>query len=132
MNARSALVALVLSAGCAAALAQDKLRVTGLYSNMKFGTEDVTGVEIYVVYSLAQSREAYWAIVQCAEGVPGKPLVAKLAVNKSNIQFVVPEDRETLCPSGTFTGTVFAKGLKGKFERMDWPGFLPRKKGYWQ
>ena len=107
---------------------QERFRVTGLYSNMKFGTEDVTGVEIFVVYG----HEGHYAVVQCAEGVPGKPLVAKATVIKHAIEFEVPADRETLCPKGIFRGTVSPEGLQGKFERVDWPGFLPRKKSYWQ
>jgi hypothetical protein len=109
-------------------VAQEKVRVTGLYSNMKFGTEDVTGVEVFLVYS----RDGHYAIVQCAEGEPGKPFVAKANVNKNAIEFEVPSNSDSLCPKGMFRGTVSSKGLRGKFEQMDWPGFLPRKKSYWQ
>jgi hypothetical protein len=110
------------------ALAQERVRVTGLYSNMRFGTEDVSGVEIFVVYG----QDAHWAVVQCADGVPGKPLVSKATVNKNVIEFEVPLDQDTLCPSGIFRGTVSAKGLRGKFERMNSPQVLARKKSYWQ
>ena len=126
------LVAALALVACSAAFAQERVRVTGLYSNMKFGTEDVTGVEIFIVYASPYDRAAHYATVQCAEGVPGKPFTTRVTVTASNVEFIVPEDRETLCPVGKFVGTVSAKGLQGTFEHTKWPGFLPRKRSYWQ
>jgi hypothetical protein len=110
------------------ALAQDEVRVTGLYSNMKVGTEHISGVEIFIVLS---EKDVY-AIVQCAEAFPGKPFVAKATVDKNMVSFEVPKDRDVVCPSGRYQGSVSNRGLRGSFERTDWPGFLPRKKSFWQ
>jgi hypothetical protein len=124
--------AIVLLGTSSAAAAQERVRVTGVYSNMKLGTEDVTGVEIFIVYASPYDRPAHYATVQCAEGVPGKPFTTKVSVTENAIEFIAPDDRDTLCPPGKFVGTVSAKGLKGTFERTDWPGFLVRKRSYWQ
>ena len=104
-------------------------RVTGMYSNLRFGTEDVTGVEMYVV----SSHGSYYASLQCAEGAPGIPETVKLSVSGSSVSFVVPSSTRSGCPSGaTFTGQLAADGIRGSFAGTDWPGFLKRGNGYWQ
>ena len=106
-------------------------KVTGVYSNMRFGTEDVTGVEIFLTYSM----KGYFAHVQCAEGAIGRPLLVPVIVAGSFIEFVVPVESAPntySCPPGKFKGEVSASGMNGKFEGIDWPGFIERKKSYWQ
>ena len=104
-------------------------RVTGMYSNLRFGTEDVTGVEMYVV----SSHGSYYASLQCAEGAPGIPETVKLSISGSSVSFVVPSSTRSGCPSGaTFTGQLAADGIRGSFAGTDWPGFLKRSNGYWQ
>jgi len=104
-------------------------RVTGMYSNLRFGTEDVTGVEMYVV----SSHGSYYASLQCAEGAPGIPETVKLSISGSSVSFVVPSSTRSGCPSGaTFTGQLAADGIRGSFAGTDWPGFLKRGNGYWQ
>ena len=104
-------------------------KVTGMFSSLHFGTEDVTGVEMYIVFSHGN----YYATVQCAEGAPGVPETTKLSVSGLSISFVVPANTSSGCPSdATFTGQVTTAGIKGAFSGTDWPGFLKRGKGYWQ
>jgi hypothetical protein len=104
-------------------------KVTGMFSSLRFGTEDVSGVEMYVMYS----HSNYYAALQCAEGAPGIPEIVKLSVSASSISFVVPANSGSSCPSGaTFSGELTASGIKGSFSGTDWPGFLKRGKGYWQ
>ena len=104
-------------------------KVTGMFSNLRFGTEDVTGVEMYVVFSHGN----YYATVQCAEGAPGIPETVQLSVSGLSVSFVVPENSASGCPVGAiFTGQVTASGIRGTFAGTDWPGFLQRGKGYWQ
>ncbi len=104
-------------------------KVTGMFSNLRFGTEDVTGVEIYVVLSGGD----YYATVQCVEGAPGIPETVKLSVSGSAVSFVVPANSSSGClPGAAFTGHVTATDLKGNFSGTNWPGLLKRGKGYWQ
>lgn len=104
-------------------------KVTGMFSNLRFGTEDVIGVEMYVVFSHGN----YYATLQCAEGAPGIPETIKLSVSGLSVSFVVPENSASGClPGATFTGQVTAAGVTGTFAGTDWPGFLKRGKGYWQ
>jgi hypothetical protein len=121
----------ILLAGIALPLVSHAIdpKVTGMYSNLHFGTEDVTGVEIYVVYSHGN----YYGSLQCAEGSPGIPETVKLSVSGSSVSFVVSSDTSSGCASGaTFTGHFTALGIEGTFAGTDWPGLLRRGKGYWQ
>jgi hypothetical protein len=109
----------------------DTTKVTGFYSNMRFGTEDVSGVEIFISYS----DRGHFAYVQCAEGGLSTPVLVPVSEVGSTIEFIIPPAAEKnvyACPSGKFTGVVTPKGLDGHFERMKWPGFLKRKGSYWQ
>jgi len=104
-------------------------KVTGMYSSLRYGTEDVTGAEIYVVFSHGD----YYASLQCAEGSPGISETVKLSVSGSSVSFVVSSNTSSGCPSGaTFTGQLTAAGIEGSFADTDWPGLLKRVKGYWQ
>jgi hypothetical protein len=126
---RSILVALLVALFSESQAASPK--VTGVFSNMRFGTEDVTGVEVFVTYS----DKGHFAQVQCAEGAISRPVVVPVLVAGSYIEFAVPADSTPnaySCPVGKFKGEVSAKGLRGRFEGTDWPGFLKRAKSYWQ
>lgn len=105
-----------------------KLKITGVYSNMRFGTEDVTGVEILLVFS----RAGYYAVMQCAEGAPGVPMVLPAKVAGSSVEIEPPLSKDSRCPNSKFRGTIEESGLRGTFEGTDWPGFLERGSSYWQ
>jgi len=97
---------------------------------MQFGTEDVTGVEIFLVFS----RSGYYAVMQCAEGAPGVPVVlpVKVAGNLLEIEAPLRKENDSGCPASKFLGTIEEAGLKGSFEGTEWPGFLKRGGSYWQ
>ena len=104
-------------------------RVTGIFSNLQFGTEDLAGVEMYIV----PSRGNYYATVVCAEGGPGVPETVKLTVSGSSISFVVPANSASNCPAGAvFTGQISVNGINGAFSGSELRLFLNRGKGYWQ
>ena len=102
-------------------------KLTGTYSSLQMGTEDLHGVEISIVIG----GKGYFAIVQCAEGVPGIPQVVPAQIAGLSLQFTL-ENSATGCPASAFQGTVSANGLTGAFEGTTWPGFMRRRKGYWQ
>ena len=109
----------------------DLLKVTGVYSNMRFGTEDVSGVEVFLTYS----DKGYFAQIQCAEGAVSSPITVPVHVKNSFVEFSVPTNpvpNSYSCPSGKFNGEISTNGMKGQFEGTDWPGFLKRKNSYWQ
>lgn len=105
-------------------------KVTGTFSSLRYIKEsgDVLGVEISIVYG----NYGYFALVQCAEGAPSKPVLVSAEVNGNNIQLAVHDDPASHCPMAPFSGKVTATGLRGNFEGTDYPGFLKRGKGYWQ
>jgi hypothetical protein len=98
---------------------------------MRFGTEDVSGVEIFITYS----TNGYFAQVQCAEGSISRPVVVEVRVAASLIEFSVPprsDQNSYSCPSGKFRGVVSDRRINGSFDGTNWPGILQRKKSYWQ
>lgn len=106
-------------------------KVTGLFSNMRFGTEDVTGVEIFITHSTS----GYYVQVQCAEGAISRPVVVEALVSGSLIEFSVPpksDPNSYSCPTGKFKGIISAREIKGSFEGTNWPSILKRQKSYWQ
>ena len=126
---RSILIALLVFS-CSEARAELP-RMTGVFSNMRFGTEDVSGVEIIIT----NSDKGYFAQVQCAEGAISRPILVPVSVAANFIEFIVPvkvESNSYSCPPGKFKGEVSTKGMKGAFEGRRWPGFLSRRGSYWQ
>jgi len=122
--------ALMLIANFAAAAEPPK--VTGIYSNMRFGTEDVTGVEVFIVLSHIRGHGQYQATVQCAEGALGVPEVVPVMVSGTSISFKITSEQSG-CPTASFTGQITKLGLAGTFEgATDYPGFLKRGRSYWQ
>lgn len=106
-------------------------KISGLFSSMRLGTEDVSGVEIFITNSTA----GYFAQVQCAEGAISRPVLVNVLVSGSSIEFSVPPNSNVnsySCPTGKFKGVVSAFGIKGNFEGTNWPGTLKRQKSYWQ
>ena len=117
---------LVASAGPASAAP----KITGVYSDLRIipVERDVVGTEMFLLYD----GDAYWVLLQCAEGKLGPPELLPAIVHYPKLTFTVPKQTATMCPSGQFEGTLSPRGLKGSIKGLEWPGFLPRKKSYWQ
>ena len=104
-------------------------KVTGIFSSMNLGAEDVTGVEVFIVYS----NSGYYAHVQCAEGAISRPIVVPVNVSGNRIEFNVPKSvssNEFSCPAGRFTGRIIKDTLEGHFAGTDWPHALNRRRIY--
>lgn len=86
-------------------------------------------MEIFVVYG---GNHDYHAMIQAAEGVPEPPLLVKLNVTDSNVEFILPEHAGSLSELGNFKGKITARGLTGKFEKETETRVLKRKNSYWQ
>jgi hypothetical protein len=105
-------------------------KITGIFSSMRFGTEDVSGVEVIISYS----DRGYFAQVQCAEGAISRPVLVPVIVAATFIEFIVPvkaEPNSYSCPQGKFKGEISNKGMSGHFEGTKWPGFLKRSGSFW-
>lgn len=101
---------------------------TGTFSSLRFGTEDLTGMEISVVFG----GDEHYVIVQCAEGTPGVPEVVVARLLGKALSFQLSANTLSGCPTTKFSGTINSNGLTGSFDHSDWPGFLKRGKSYWQ
>ncbi len=119
------LVCLVLAFGAQAA-DKSEPRITGMFSSMRFGTEDLYGDEIFVVYS----DTGYFAVVQCARGGVGRPMVAPAKVSGASIEFTL--DEEGSCDARRFRGTVIGNKLSGRWGSDGAAVTLRRKSSYWQ
>lgn len=113
------------------ASAAPPIKVTGIFSDLHYVSKagDVVGSEIFIVYG---GSAGYYAIVQCAEGWPSKPIVVAATVRGNEVEFSAHGDSDSHCPQGRFKGRVTAQGLQGVFEGTEYPGFLKRKRSYWQ
>jgi len=100
--------------------------MTGMFSSMRYGTEDLFGDEIFVVYS----DSGFFAVVQCARGGVGRPMVAPAKVNGASVEFTL--DEEGSCDAKRFKGTVTGNTLKGRWGRDGEVVTLKRKSSYWQ
>jgi hypothetical protein len=103
-------------------------QITGIYSNMRYVERagDVVGMEIFIVGGVA----SYYATVQIAEGTPEPPVVVKVEVKSSTIEFTLPTDSGV--NRGRFTGRISATGITGKFQHAQKTEALNRRKSYWQ
>jgi hypothetical protein len=101
---------------------------TGVFSNMYFGTEDVNGMEMFVL----NSNDGYFALIQCAEGSPSRPVLVPVSIAGPFIDFSIRNEPASHCPKTRFKGKISATGIKGNFEGTNYPGMLKRKKSYWQ
>jgi hypothetical protein len=134
---RFVLATLLFLVTCVSNAWQDKITyITGIYTNMHLGTEDVTGVEVSVTYA----EKSYFAVVQCAEGAISRPIVVPAIVRPATgegypIEFVIPPEQvrdRYVCPAGKFVGVISKEGMKGHFEGTNWPNFLKKGNSYWQ
>jgi hypothetical protein len=103
-------------------------QITGMYSNLEYIEEagDLVGIEVYVV----GGSEGYVAVVQCAGGGPGSPVVTPLVISGAEISFQLPEGQEDCGTS--FSGAVSKEGLRGRFGGEIEERWIPRRKGFWE
>jgi hypothetical protein len=111
-----------------------KPSITGIYSNMDFNEEggDVLGIEVFLVYT----SKGYYVVFQSSAGEPTVPIVVRAKINKSKIEFSLPQSSKNY--SGRFLGKITPSEIKGSFE-LEQIGphgekeiILKRKKSYWQ
>jgi len=121
---------LVLLLASSLAWSATKNKVTGLFTDMHYISEadDVLGTEIFIIYS----NSGYYAVMQCAEGAPSKPVVVSASIKGNEVKLEPHNDPSSHCPIATFTGQITPSGLRGKFEGTDYPGLLKRQRSYWQ
>lgn len=107
-----------------------KTKVTGLFTDMHYISEagDVLGTEIFIIYS----NSGYYAVMQCAEGAPSKPVVVSASIKGNEVKLEPHNDTSSHCPMATFIGQITPNGLRGKFEGTDYSGLLKRQRSYWQ
>lgn len=86
-------------------------------------------MEIFIVYG---GNNDYHAMIQIAEGAPEPPLLVKLKVTDSDVEFILPEHAGSLSGLGNFKGKITVRGLTGKFEKETEIRVLKRKNSYWQ
>ena len=105
-------------------------RVTGFFSDMHYIEDagDVLGTEIHLV----AARGGYRAVIQCAEGGPGVPVVVPVKVSGQQIEFEIPDQDDNFCCPGKFRGTVSKDTLTGKFDSCDDKLILKRGRSYWR
>jgi hypothetical protein len=106
------------------------VKVTGFYSDMRFvgNGGNVQGTEIFIVRG---DRSDYFAVLQCANGAPGKPVVVMATVSAQDVELAASTDGASHCPMTLFKGHVTASGVSGSF--VGGPAItLARKSSYWQ
>ena len=127
----AALCLLLLTSG---GTAQQKVPVTGFFTNMEYIEEagDVVGMEVWIVYASGR----YWATVQLAQGEPDPPVVVPVQVSAQRVSFVLKQPSVRSDGSSApdlvlkFEGAVTRSALTGAFanERV----VLKRGPTYWQ
>jgi hypothetical protein len=129
---RRTIIWAVFGAAMFAAEAGDppSFKITGTFSNLTYSKRggDMVGSEIFIL----SATGATFAMIQCGAGRLGAPILVPIMINPPHIRFTVPSENDANCPSGEVRATISARGLSGKSDASDWPGFLPRRKSYWQ
>ena len=99
-------------------------KVTGIYSDLHYIADagDVLGMEILIVLG---GEQGYFAVLQCAEGLPSKPVVVAATVRGAEVEFAPHDEPNSHCPKARFIGTVTRAGLRGKFEGTNYPVSRP-------
>lgn len=87
---------------------------------------DVVGMEVFII----DGGDGYYATVQIAEGAPAAPVLVKVEVKGSMIEFILPTS--STMNLGKFTGEISARGMVGKFQSAEKSEFLSRRRSYWQ
>lgn len=114
---------------------EQKVRITGIYSDLYYNREDgdLGGTELFIV---GAGELGYAAFIQIWEGGTTMPVVVPVQVNGDKVTFSVP------APSlgeGQYQGHITQNGFVGSWRhRLAGGGFtedpihLRRKKSYWQ
>lgn len=112
-------------------MAASPMKVTGMYSDLHYIAEagDILGMEVFIVFG---GEQGYFAVLQCAEGSPSKPVMVAATVRGMEVELAPHDDPDSHCPKAKFNGIVTSDGLRGKFEGTEYPGWLKRKQSYWQ
>lgn len=116
---------------CATADAAKPLKIVGTYTDLRYVEEagDVVGTEIMIVFG---GERGYFAVLECAEGTPSKPVVVAVTVRGAEVEFAPHSDEDSTCPKEKFVGTVTKDGLRGAFKgTSNYPGTLKRGRSYW-
>lgn len=106
-------------------LTRPKIKLTGMFSDMRYSGGDVLGQEIFIVYS----KPGYFVVLQGSEGEPAKPTIVPATFKGSEVTFFVPADVDS---RGEFRGVVSQEGLVGTFSGNGQSIHLNRKNSYWQ
>jgi hypothetical protein len=129
---RRAIISAILAVVVPASEASDPPlpKMTGTFSNLAYSKRggDMVGSEIFIL----SATGATFAMIQCGAGRLGAPILVPAIVDPPHISFTVPKENDANCPSGEVRGTISARGLSAKSDASEWPGFLPRRKSYWQ
>jgi hypothetical protein len=118
---------LALSSAHAQQATSPTTKITGIYSDMSYNAEggDITGVEVFLVYS----RDGYRVVYQSSEGEPGPPVVLPATINGKSIRFSIPKSIDA---RGEFVGSIDATEIVGTFSGNGQTVHLPRHSSYWQ
>ena len=118
------ILAIVLVMTAATTPAQPRVRVTGIYSDMRYIQQagDVLGTEVFIV----ADDGGYSAVVQIAQGIPAVPVVVPATVKGITVSFSLPDVK--------FDGHVTRTALVGTLRSAlgSAPVSLRRGKSYWQ
>jgi hypothetical protein len=123
-------VATLPLSGFAAPPSTPQQKITGVFSDLRQipSEGDVVGTEVFLVYA----GSAYFVLLQCAQGRIGTPELLPAIVRYPQLEFGIPANTATHCPTGDFRGTLSNRGLRGSVQGKEWPSFLPRKRSFWQ
>ena len=118
----------VSSLGAGLVAAQNRVHVTGIYSDLRYNAQggDLLGMEVFVVVGPG----GYFATVQCAGGEPAKPEIVPLAYANGRVDFTLTVAQPEC--GLHFRGSVTRTGLRGRFDGEAKDRQLPRRKSYWQ
>ena len=123
---------LMLLSSTYATRGQEKTRVTGTYTNMRYIPEagDVVGEELLIV----RISTGYQGAFQDAEGVPGPLVVVNITITGSRISFNLPPGAGFV-PPARFEGTIKDSVIRGNYfsngQIIGPDVVLKRGKSYW-
>ena len=128
-NTSTLLAVLLLAASSTgAAKAPTSLRVSGLYTNLRYIEEagDLLGMELLVV---PQPNGQWSAFVQISEGGAPYAALVPLAVHGSKVEFTLPAGGDF--PNEHFSGRLYKDRMVVHWSHGD-TEVLKRGRSYWQ
>ena len=113
---RKLLIAIVIVSFfvCQKSFGQNEPRIKGIYSNYEYQEDsgDLIGLGVIILSSSDGMSDKYYALVQFVEGVPEKPQLVDLQVNKNEVEFSTRDSNGKV--EITFRGKVTKDALVGK------------------